>query len=75
MDYVYEDNLVKLKHRGYVIRILGFNISAPASLLIGKGYAQERAISDDKFEIFVTITYPLWCKIYEYDGLFQIVTK
>jgi hypothetical protein len=75
MDYAYEDNLVKLKHRGYVIRMLGLNIPVPIAFFIGKGYAEEKAISDNSFDMFVTITHPLWGKIYEYRGQFNIVEK
>ncbi len=75
MNYEYEDNLVKLKHLGYVVRVLGINIPVPLSFFIGKGYAQEKAISDNSFDMFVTITHPLWGKIYEYKGKFNIIEK
>lgn len=73
MKYEYEDNLVKLKHIGYVINIFGLRMPIPLALLLGKGYAQEKALSDDEFEMFVTIIHPLWGKIYEYRGQFKII--
>lgn len=72
MDYVYENDLVKLKHRGYVIKILGITIPIPLSLIIGKGYAEERALSDNSFEMLMTITHPLWGLVYKYKGKFEI---
>lgn len=73
MNYEYEDNVIKLKHLSYVVRILGLNIPVPLSIFIGKGYAEETATSDNGFKMFVTITHPLWGKIYEYRGKFNIV--
>ena len=73
MHYDYENGMVKLKHRGYVLKIFGKNIPLPLGILIGKGYAQEEAISPDCFKMFVTITHPLWGKIYEYRGQFTII--
>jgi hypothetical protein len=75
MNYEFEDGLVKLKHKGYVLRIFGFNIPMPLSLLIGKGYAQEKTISEDEFSMFVTITHPLFGVVYQYSGQFKITSK
>lgn len=72
MRYEYEDNKVKLKHDGYVIKIFGFNLPVPLALIMGKGYAEESVIDDNNFAMFVTITHPLWGKVYQYKGKFTI---
>ncbi len=72
MNYLWEDGKVKLKHRGYIIHFLGHYLSVPLTFLIGKGHAEEVAIDDSTFEMFVNITHPWWGKIYEYKGHFTI---
>jgi|TARA_B100000902_G_C27291355_1_gene907314 hypothetical protein len=75
MNYKYEDDLVKLTYLGYIIKVFDLNIPIPLSFLIGKGYAEERAISNNSFKMFVTITHPLWGRVYKYRGQFNIVKQ
>ncbi len=72
MNYVWEDGRVKLKHKGYVLYALGHFIRLPLTFLIGKGYAEEIAVDDNRFNMVVTITHPWWGKIYEYNGQFTM---
>ena len=70
--FVWEDEKVKLKHRGYAWRVLGWTIPIPGTILLGKGYAEEEPISDDCFQMLMHITHPWWGKVYEYRGTFKI---
>ena len=71
MYFLYEDGLVKLKHQGYVICVLGHYIPLPVTFLLGKGDAVEKAIDDDTFDMSVSIFHPLWGEIYGYKGRFK----
>ncbi len=75
MNYLWEDGKVKLKHKGYIIYVLGHYIPVPLTFLVGKGHAEEIAIDDNTFEMFVDITHPWWGKIYEYKGYFTIKSE
>lgn len=75
MSYTWEDGCVKLKHKGYVVALLGYFIPVPISFLMGQGDAKEQAIDDDTFDMHVEITHPWWGKIYEYKGRFTIKDK
>ena len=59
-----------LQHQGYVLRFFGFYIPLPLALFIGKGHAEEQALSDQHFSMFMTITHPWWGTIYKYKGTF-----
>lgn len=72
MLYVWEDERVKLKHKGYILNIFGHFIPLPITFLIGEGYAEELAIDENTFAMFVHITHPWWGKIYEYKGSFSV---
>jgi len=72
MSYGWEDERVKLKHKGYVLYVFGYFIPLPLTLLIGEGYGEEVAVDDDTFDMVVTITHSLWGKIYEYKGRFIV---
>ncbi len=68
MNYVWEGERVKLKHRGYVLYSFGHFIPLPLTFLIGEGNAEEIAVDENFFNMVVTITHPWWGKIYEYQG-------
>jgi hypothetical protein len=68
----YDGRLVVLEHRGYVLRLMGFIIPIPLELLLGVGYAEEEALSDDSFRMRMTITHRLFGKVYEYKGQFTV---
>lgn len=71
-SYSYENGKVLLKHRGYNLALFGFFIPLPITFLVGEGYAQEEAISENEFRMKMTITHFLFGKIYEYKGHFKI---
>lgn len=70
---IWQDQCVKLQHRGYVIYLFGCFIPLPVTWLLGVGHAEETAIDDNSFDMFMEIIHPLWGKIYGYQGRFQIV--
>ena len=72
MNVVWEDDRVKLKHKGYAVRIAGHFIPMPLTMLMGAGNAEEIAIDDDNFDMQVEITHPWWGSIYEYKGKFTV---
>ena len=72
MSYHWEDECVKLKHRGYAFIIFGRMIPLPLKYLIGEGSAVEKAVDDESFDMQVEIRHPWWGKIYEYKGRFRI---
>jgi hypothetical protein len=72
MNYLWEGDRVKLKHKGYVLYVFGWFIPLPLTFLLGKGYAEECAIDDDSFDMSVTITHPWWGAVYEYKGRFKV---
>ena len=72
MNYVWEDNCVRLKHKGYVLELFGRFIPLPLTLLMGEGNAEEVAVDENTFDMVVQITHPWWGKIYEYKGRFEV---
>ena len=75
MNYFWEDNRVKLKHKGYVFKIFSRYIPIPLTFLMGEGNAEETAIDDDNFNMQVNITHPWWGKMYEYKGHFKVTKQ
>jgi len=71
--YSYENNKLIIRHRGYNLALFGFFIPLPLTLLFGKIYGEEEALSDDIFSMLVTINHFLFGVIYEYKGQFKIV--
>ncbi len=74
MNYFWEDNRIKLKHKGYILYAFGLFIPLPLTYILGAGNAEEIPIDDNNFDMVVTITHPWWGKIYEYKGQFEVVT-
>lgn len=72
MDYLYTENKVQLKHRGFAWRVFGYYIPMPVSWIFGKGYAEELAIDDHHFKMDFTITHPIFGVVYGYNGEFRI---
>ena len=72
MQYLWQDPHIKLVHRGYALKLFGFFLPLPLTLLLGQVYAFETAVDDNCFDMSVSITHPLWGKIYEYQGRFII---
>ena len=74
MKYVYEENKVRLLHRGYFLKIHKLFIPLPLEAIIGKGYAQEYALSDDEFAMKMQLVHYLFGVFFEYSGKFKVVS-
>ncbi|MFK8067705.1 MAG: DUF4166 domain-containing protein [Gammaproteobacteria bacterium] len=72
MNYLWEENRVMLKHKGYLFKLFKFHIPIPIEFILGKGYAEEVAVDDKTFEMQVNISHPLWGEIYRYTGRFVV---
>jgi len=70
--FYFDGEKVILEHRGYVWKIFGIIIPIPLGLLLGKGYAEEKSLSDNRFRMKMNITHPLFGKMYEYRGVFEV---
>jgi len=70
--YAFIDDKVVLTHRGYVWRLLGFNIPFPFHWLFGKGYAEEEATGDSSFRMYMDIRHPWFGEVYAYCGEFTV---
>lgn len=75
MLYLWDGKKVLLKHNGYALHIFGHFIPVPLTFLMGKGYAEEIAVDDKKFDMITHITHSWWGKVYEYKGRFKIVKE
>ncbi|MCG8492440.1 MAG: DUF4166 domain-containing protein [Sneathiellales bacterium] len=75
LAYSWEEGKVILRHKGYVWRLLGFNIPVPLSLLMGKGYAEETPLDDNSFQMKTYTEHFLFGKIFGYSGRFDIGDK
>jgi len=75
MNYLWENNKVVLRHKGYGIRIFGRLIPLPFTVLLGEGNAEEIAVDENTFKMHVDISHPWWGKIYEYKGQFRITRE
>lgn len=73
MRYGWDGAKVTLTHRGYVLCAFGHFIPLPLGFLMGKGYAEERAVNENTFDMVTHITHPWWGKIYEYKGQFEVM--
>ncbi len=71
--YSFDDGRVVLSHKGYVLRLFGFDISLPgAGLIVGRGEAFETPIDDDRFAMFMALRHPLFGELYSYGGEFTV---
>ena len=75
MDYLWQDNKVILKHKGYLLNVFGFLVPLPITWLLGRGHGEEVAVDEDSFKTRVDICHPWWGKIYEYKGQFKVITQ
>lgn len=72
MHYCWEDDRVKLKHRGYALSLFSKLIPLPIEPLLGRGYAEEIPVDDDHFDMKVVMIHTLWGEIYQYSGRFEV---
>ena len=71
--YYWDGDKIVLSHRGYAIKFFNWFLPLPFTLLLGKSYAEERAVDDNTFDMLTHITHPWWGKIYQYKGRFEVV--
>ncbi len=70
--FLWDGEKIIMKHSGYALKLFGHLIPLPLNLLMGKGYAEEKAIDENTFEMMTHITHSWWGKVYEYKGRFKI---
>ena len=70
--YSFDGRKVLLEHIGYKFRFLGITIPMPMEYLLGKGYAEEEALGEDTFRMYMDIRHPLFGLVYSYSGHFKI---
>jgi len=63
---------VVLAHRGYVWRIFGRMFPVPLALVMGRGHAEEVAISDTEFSMWTHARHPLFGDMFAYSGRFKV---
>lgn len=68
----FSDNFVKLSHEAFVFKLFSLYIPLPISLILGKCFAEEIAISEDKFSMKMQFIHPWFGVTYEYFGNFEI---
>ena len=72
LTYDWIGEKVILKHRGYVWRLFGLDIPIPLELILGRGYAEETAISDTHFHMWTHAKHPLFGEMLYYSGEFEV---
>ena len=73
LAYDWDGRKVILSHRGYVWQIGTWTIPIPLEWLIGKGYAEEEAISDERFCMWTHTLHPWFGEMFRYEGEFCII--
>jgi len=71
-SYAFEGDKVRMRHLGYKIRLFGNIFSLPLEIFLGKGYAEEEAISENSFRMYMDIRHRWFGKVYAYSGEFTI---
>ncbi|MCZ4279248.1 DUF4166 domain-containing protein [Kiloniella laminariae] len=72
LSYDWDGEKICLCHRGYVWRLFGFVIPIPLSLLIGRGHAEEYALTETSFRMWTHAKHPLFGVTFGYAGEFEI---
>ncbi|MEP3247145.1 MAG: DUF4166 domain-containing protein [Sneathiella sp.] len=75
LNYSWEEERVRLNHRGYSFYVFGHHIPLPLTHILGKGYGEEWAIDENRFEMKAMLIHPIWGKLYEYTGQFEMMDK
>lgn len=70
--YSFDGTKVIIKHQGYSIKVFSKLLRFPLEWLLGEAYAEEEALDNNQFKMRMTIQHPLWGKIYEYSGIFEL---
>ncbi len=75
MRYRWDGKKVVLAHSGYILNLFGHFIPVPLSVFMGKGYAEEIAVDENNFDMITNITHPLWGRVYQYKGRFEVMSS
>ena len=70
--FLWQNDKVILAHNGFCLCLFGYFIPLPITWLIGHIHAEEEAIDNNHFKMFVEIRHPLFGKVYEYRGTFAM---
>lgn len=73
--FSYENNTVKMYHKGYALHLFGRYVPLPITWLMGAGYGEEIMVDDETFDMLVKITHPLFGEVYSYTGQFKIIEE
>lgn len=71
-SYRYAGNKVFIEHCGYKIKLFSKLVRLPLEIIMGKGYAEEEAIDDRSFRMYMDIRHSLFGKFYAYMGEFTV---
>jgi hypothetical protein len=71
--YLARGNHIVLEHVGYYWKVGRWLLPMPMlTWVLGRGAAEEEALSDDTFKMWMTVTHPLFGEAYRYEGVFEI---
>lgn len=70
--YSFDGHKILMKHLGYKFKAFGKTFPLPLEFVLGRGYAEEEAISENEFRMYMDIRHPLFGKVYAYSGEFRI---
>lgn len=72
LEYDKTNKKVTMNHHGYVISLFGILIPLPIAFIVGHGYAEEVALTDDSFKMLMKISHPIFGVLFQYSGTFKI---
>lgn len=72
-QYRFDGQKIRIMHRGYVLNIFGLLLPLPLSFIMGKGYGEEWAESDDSFGMMIALDHFLWGRTFGYHGFFRVL--
>ncbi len=68
--YFYDGKKIVMQHKRYVWNIFGLMIPLPLEILLGKGHAEEEIIDEQTYRVTMSLSHPLFGKMYSYTGNF-----
>ena len=75
VSFHWQEDKVILAHNGYCLCLFRRFFPLPLDWLLGTVHAEEQAINDASFKMFVEMRHWVFGKIYEYRGTFHMVTN
>lgn len=72
-DFQFDGARVHLRHVGYKFRVGRWVFPLPISWIIGRPTAWEQAVSEEAFDMEMTIDHPIFGRLYWYAGRLKIV--